>query len=265
MYPRLPTGHWLDSVELSLDKLLSFVKSTLPRDVPHPERLQEVIALLETSRQLVAREAEEYRQRRLNIPKGYCKLPSPQESKTSRSIADLISIGIVGIAVLLFISLYHEQHGSVLQRLAESWGISLSGELFVFLGLTVAVIFGVIYLHEGNHGIAIWGLTGRWPRFVRQAGVIGPTFDAALPRWSYFLVLIAPLVSITGLGLGLMLILPAEYALFALIALIFNTLASIADLQTLWQLLRADPRALGTAWGIYAPARSNGETNDGPP
>ena len=253
MHPRLPTGHWLDSVEASIDKLLEFAKSTLPPDVSRSERLREAIARLEESRRLIAQEAQVYHQEHLGIPEDYRKLPSLEDLPSGQSAVGLIAIGLAVAAFLLFLGLYNAQHGDAFEHLGKAWGISLTGKLFAFLGLAVGTGIGVAFLHEGVHGVVLWGLTGKFPRFIRGSGAIGPTFDGALSWGRYLLVLVAPFGVLTGLGVGLVLALPPAFAIFPLLGLIFNTLVSIGDFYALWQLLRAGPRALGTAWGIYAP------------
>jgi len=69
---------------------------------------------------------------------------------------------------------------------------------------------------------------------------------------------------VTGLGIGLIELLPPAFAIFPLLGLIFNTAVSVGDLYAVWQLLRAGPRAVGTAWGIYAPAAAS-SSEDGRP
>ncbi len=180
-YPSLPIGHGLHSVEASLEHLLTFMKSTLPPDVSRSERLQGAVSRLEEARRLVAQEAQAYDQEHLGIPAEYRRLPSPEELASGRSAVGLISIGLAVAAFLLFLGWYDARHGDLFEQLSEAWGIPLTGRVFVFLGLAVGTVLGVGFLHEGIHGVVLWALTGRFPRFVRGTGAVGPTFAGRCP------------------------------------------------------------------------------------
>jgi|GEM_PF-3198745 len=255
-FPNLPWGQWLNSAEISLHTLLHFLKDPArPEQANHSERVQRAIKLMEEAHWLLAAEGEAFVQQK-GIPRGFRRLPALEEAQQQGSIAGIVQLGLVVIALGVSLWVYTLVHGDPFMQL-EGWGLQVEGSLFLFLlggGLTW---MGLIVLHEGLHGLCLWLFTGKWPRFVRVPQAIGPVFDEVLTRGRYLGVLATPFVVLTVAGALAVAVLPPDLAIFAALGLFLNIVYSSGDLYAIGQLLRAGPSARGTAWGIYAPPRDD--------
>jgi hypothetical protein len=252
MKPRIHfPGHWLTIAELSVKEVLSFLKDA-PDLVERSERKQRAISLIEEGHKLLVEENKLYHEQ-LGVPGDFQRLPSMMEQTgDGKTVIELATIVLAIISFLSFLAIYAAWHGNPFDNL-DAWGIDLGRSFFIFLAACVATWISVVILHEGLHGLVLWLFTGKFPKFIRTPHTIGPIFDRALPRGQFMTVLLTPLVGVTAIGLFLMWLIPPSIALFVLIGLFLNITASIGDLWAVWQLLKAGPGALGTAWGIYAP------------
>jgi hypothetical protein len=115
--------------------------------------------------------------------------------------------------------------------------LTLENFLVAFLGSIVAIIL-VMVVHEGIHGICFWTLTGGKPRFgFRGAYAYAAVPDWYIPRPTYFIVALAPLVLITIAGVWLVPIVSQILLPFWLIGLIFNFAGSVGDIVVVIWLL----------------------------
>jgi hypothetical protein len=130
--------------------------------------------------------------------------------------------------------------------------------ILILVSLLIATVL-MIVLHEAVHGLAFWLFTGKRPTF----GFKGLYAYAAspkgvyLPRKQYFVVALAPLISLSLLGLILIPLLP----LIALPTLVFfligNAAGAIGDVWVVGWLLREPAEILlqdrGDAVTCYGP------------
>lgn len=114
-----------------------------------------------------------------------------------------------------------------------------------WLSIIILVIV-VIPIHEGLHGLAIL-LTGHKPRFGAKLdkGVVYATADGALFRRNDFIMIaLAPIVVMTLVGMGLMIVLPDGLANLVSLGIVFNAASAIGDLWMTWVVLRYPSSAL---------------------
>ena len=101
----------------------------------------------------------------------------------------------------------------------------------VSLAALLAVYIGVIVLHEIIHGLFFWIITGERPQFgFRGAYAFAAAPDWYLPRPSYLVVGLAPLVLITLVGLLLLPITPDGGLILLGLAITANASGAIGDL-----------------------------------
>lgn len=118
-------------------------------------------------------------------------------------------------------------------------------ELLILVGVSLGIIVGTIVLHELIHGAFFWF-------FSRKKPVFGFTWTYAyaaapglyFPRWQYLIVGLAPLVSISLLGLLLVPVLPYATLPDVVLAQTVNATGAIGDLYIATRLLLAPRRLL---------------------
>jgi hypothetical protein len=146
------------------------------------------------------------------------------------------------------------------QGLAFSASGSVGGSLAGLLGALVAGLVITFPLHEAVHGLAYWAYTRSRPQF----GFKGWYAYAAAPGWflprrSFLVVGLAPLVGITAVGLAALPFLPALPALGTLVLLAFNAIGAIGDVYLCLRLafvrgtVVVEDRSDGVTW--HRPAR----------
>jgi hypothetical protein len=140
----------------------------------------------------------------------------------------------------------------------------LSGTFLVTIIILISVIVGMIFLHEAIHGLFFWLFTGGRPKF----GFRGFYAYAAAPDWfipkpAYLIISLAPLVVISVVGFGLMLILPPAWVLPILLLVTMNASGAVGDLYAFfWLLLK--PKGLyiqdfGDRMAVYFPGEKAGD------
>ncbi len=128
-----------------------------------------------------------------------------------------------------------------------SWGRDASGETGIVWWIALILIFVIVLpLHELIHGITIM-LLGHQARYGAKLskGVLYATAEHALFRRNeYLAVALAPLVVITLLAMGLMLIVGQGWAYYVGIAAVLNAGGAIGDLWAAGVVARYPATAL---------------------
>lgn len=113
---------------------------------------------------------------------------------------------------------------------------------FVLVGAAALVLLAGA--HEAIHA-GLFVVFGHSPRVRLRAGMIFvEASDGLLRRDDYILVLLAPLVLLTAVGLGTLFYGPPRWVPLVAVLLIVNTVGAAGDLVTTWRLLRVRRRAL---------------------
>lgn len=104
---------------------------------------------------------------------------------------------------------------------------SPSGALLLFIAATAVML----PLHEGLHGLCFWAFTRARPVFALHWGYACAAAPGwYLPRNQHLVVGLAPLVGITGVGVGLLPWLPQAALLFWWWVLTLNAGGAVGDL-----------------------------------
>jgi hypothetical protein len=189
------------------------------------------------------------------LPDHYQEQASLDVSRDTRTI---LLLNLVGL--LLFVPfgwLFWRLFGIIRPDVnALSVEIGGLGSLFLFVGLLLLVVVGVIFLHELVHGIFLWWFTGSRPHFGVGAGyAYAAAPDWYLPRGQHIVVALAPLLLISAGGLFLLTLLPPDFFLHLFVGLLINAAGAVGDLAMVgWLLLKpahALVRDTGPAITIY--------------
>ncbi len=134
----------------------------------------------------------------------------------------------------------------------------LSETFLVTLIILISVIAGMIFLHEAIHGLFFWLFTGGRPKFgFRGFYAYAAAPDWFIPKQAYLIISLTPLVVISVVGFGLMLILPPAWVLPILLLVTMNASGAVGDLYAFfWLLLK--PKGLyiqdfGDRMAVYFP------------
>lgn len=121
-------------------------------------------------------------------------------------------------------------------------GFNVSGLLswLIFILVLLAATVAVIFIHEGVHGLAFWLLFHQKPTFgFRGAYAFAASPGWYLPRAPYLVVATAPLVILSLISLGLMMVVPAGWLLPILLFAALNASGAVGDLAvTIWLLFK---------------------------
>lgn len=170
------------------------------------------------------------------------------------NIVSLAALGLIG--VLLLVLLQWLRPGDV----ADIFTFSIKGTsnfivtIFIILGATAAMMV----VHEAFHGVFFWLFTGARPKFgFRGSYAFAAAPDWYLPRDSYLITSLAPLVGITLIGVLLLALLPARWVPLLMLVVALNAAGAVGDLWVAWWLVRCPPDALGNDQGdvtcLYVP------------
>jgi hypothetical protein len=110
----------------------------------------------------------------------------------------------------------------------------------VFIAKVFAVMVIMVPLHEGFHGIFFWIFSRSKPQYsfkIYYASAAAPGWY--FPRWQYFIISLAPLMSITALAILGIAFLPTSFLLPLYFLLILNTTGSVGDLWVVFKLLHS--------------------------
>lgn len=120
---------------------------------------------------------------------------------------------------------------------AEMLRAGLSFDMLSNLLRLVAVMAVAILLHELTHGLFFWVFARKTPEFG-----IGPGYAfAAMPDWffpknQYLVVVLAPLLLLSGIGLALIALLPLAWLGLLLAGMTINAGGAIGDMYVAWRI-----------------------------
>jgi hypothetical protein len=119
--------------------------------------------------------------------------------------------------------------------------------------------FGMPLAHEAVHGL-VARLLGARPRYGLGQGFAYTTFEKPVSRDEYLAIGLAPLVVLSGLGLGLLRGAP-ELAGQTLTLLVGNASGAAGDLWVAWRVLslprEARVRDLADGFAVYLPLEAS--------
>jgi hypothetical protein len=166
------------------------------------------------------------------------------------NVLSLIPLVIAGLLFFGALLVYHEELGAPLVIDA------IPSRIPSLLGL--ALVLGVLPLHEWAHGLAI-SHYGHRPRYGFKWAVLFATSDGALFRRREFVwIALAPLISISVIGLVVMLFVPGAVASWIVFAMTLNAAGAIGDIWMTMVALRFDSAILirdeEDSMRIFAPA-----------
>jgi hypothetical protein len=172
------------------------------------------------------------------LPPGYQQMYNIHlaTDKTLFLALNLASVGMLLLAGWLMLQLI-----VLLRPDAISGGsFTLTGLplLLLMTGVTLALIFAMVVLHEAIHGLFFWLFTRARPRFgFKGAYAFAAAPDWYIPRNQYLLIGIAPLVLMTLGGVLLLLIVPAPYILPVALVVVLNAAGAVGDIAVVGWLL----------------------------
>ncbi len=151
---------------------------------------------------------------------------------------NLAAVPLLIGSLMLFATLASALRPGVLDVEVTSGPGGAVGLVLPILAIVVTAV-GVLLFHEGVHGIAAWLITRSAPSFRFRV----LSFSVSASGWyftrnSFVAVGLAPLVVITILGFGLVLLLPPLGAGLALFAVALNTAGTVGDGYLCARLLR---------------------------
>lgn len=181
------------------------------------------------------------------LPDAYEKIGTLDLSKNKR-LAVLLNVGAV---LLVFVTGWLFLRAAAWLRPPGSFNSDLSISIDSAAGWLrlSATIIGlcIIYipLHEAVHGLCFWIYTRSRPHFaIRLSYAYAAAPDWYIPRNSYLVTALAPLVGITLVGLALIALAPAQWVLPVWFVITMNASGSIGDLLAAAWLLRNPPTCL---------------------
>lgn len=171
------------------------------------------------------------------LPEGYC----PQ-SRLDLSESRMVCI-FLSVSLLLFLPLA----GYFFVRMTE-WlrqdGMSFAMSLPVAVAMVASVVL-IVLLHEGVHGLFFWHFTGERPVIgVKGIYTYAAAPDWFLPRNQSVVVVIAPLLVLSVVGLLLLPVVPVWLVAPLVLALTLNAAAAVGDVLQVFWLLTQPPSAL---------------------
>jgi hypothetical protein len=182
---------------------------------------------------------------------------------SARDRRTLLALNVAGFGLLflfgwLFISIaIYLRPSDAAAALTSAW-LGLPPLVAIFGVLVLFAI--VVYLHEGIHGLGFWLATRTRPVFgMRNLYFFAAAPDWYIPRNSYLLIGLAPLLVISALCIFMMAVIPREFISAFLILAVMNASGAVGDLWVAVLLLRQPADALANDRGdeirIYAPHR----------
>ena len=178
------------------------------------------------------------------LPIGYSQTHEIDLAK-NKGLAILLNILGFFIFVLTFLLLIFfarwVRPGLLTSAFTVKGDLSTVGKL---LGLIVLVAFNLI-LHELIHGFFFWVFTHSLPVYaLHMAYAYAAAPDWFIPVRQYWIIGLAPLLVIDGIGLLFILIAPASWLLTIVFLVTLNTGGAVGDLLITSHLLRASPACL---------------------
>ncbi len=175
-----------------------------------------------------------------SLPNSYRSIGTFDVRNNSQTMVRLNILGFVLFAVSAW---FFAVVLNVLRPEEAKNGLAVSfSNLGGILQSVLAVILAtgaMIVLHEAVHGIFFWLFTRSIPKFAFK----GLYAYAAAPQWylpkrSYLVVALAPLVVLSLAGMALMLVVPSSWFIILLLFLVINASGAIGDLWVTAWLVR---------------------------
>jgi hypothetical protein len=179
------------------------------------------------------------------MPNPIRALPDGYEAIYHLTITDpklLLRLNLIALIPLFLSVVFFFAWGNVAAQLRAAWFPQIAASTFEvpwLIGVVLAIVL-VLPLHELIHGIAIQ-LTGHKPRYGMKlsSGVLYATAEGALFRkGEYIIVALAPLVVISLLAMGLMIVVPPGISFYVSLAAVMNAGGAVGDLWFVWVLRR---------------------------
>ncbi len=154
----------------------------------------------------------------------------------------LMWLNIIGLFLIGFFFLIFSRLLRWLRPDAQfSFSITFENPLKILLQLAaiLLVIAAVLTLHEAVHGVFFWLFSRHKPTFgFSLAYAYAAMPDWYFPRNQYLWIGMAPFILLSLLGVGLMVLVPANTLGLLLIALVMNASGAVGDLAVLVWLSR---------------------------
>lgn len=182
------------------------------------------------------------------LPDGYrsfkeLNLAKNQKLMIKLSLASLVLFVVFGV---LFTWLLHHLRENFIGGGAEISLVNFNlAALSISLLVLLAVLFLMVVLHEGVHGLFFWMFTGGQVQFgFKGAYAYAAAPDWYIPKKPYLVVSLAPLVIITVLGFITMLFVPYDWILPILLLITLNASGAVGDLYAFFWIVKQPKEVL---------------------
>jgi len=173
------------------------------------------------------------------LPNDYC-LVGAIDLIRDRSL--LIKMNLAGI-ILFFLTgwLLNQYVAYVRINDIDDFNIRFAFDLknlFYSFIILMIVIFIMVILHEGLHGVFFWAFTRSRPKFALKgfyAYAAAP--DWYIPKNAYMIVALAPFLMISFMGIYLISFIPVSIVFPMIVLLTLNASGSVGDLWVFFWLL----------------------------
>lgn len=185
----------------------------------------------------------------MNLPSDYRLLGRLNLATRNKSL----QLGIFSLLTLIVFVFLFVRIGTLIRPESDILGSiqqlikAYDASLVIFLFALLAVLAIMACLHEATHGLFIRISTGKRPRFgfkIHPYAALPP--DIYTSRNRGILISLAPLITITVLGILILLVFPLSYLWIPITFLSFNCAASVGDVFVFGWLLKFKPNTL---WG----------------
>lgn len=134
-----------------------------------------------------------------------------------------------------------------------------TGKAIGYLGGILLVTVVMLIAHEGLHGLVFWLATGEAPKFAfKWYYASASPGEWYLPRKSFMLATLLPLVAISAVGLALLPFIGAQWRYLLILLVVFNASGAAGDLLVALRLAKLPPETLtrdsGAEVRFYTPA-----------
>ena len=198
-----------------------------------------------------------------NLPDTYYEAGTLDVSKNTRL---LLMLNLAGLVVLIIagwlflqaiIWLRPEEALSKFSFFSIQTPLEMAGLILAIIGLTALNLI----FHEAIHGVFFWIFTRSNPRFAfRGAYAYAAAPGWYLPRNSFLVTTLAPLLIISLAGLIVMCMIPATGLAATWFIVSMNASGAVGDMLVAWWVLRRTPRSYiqdrGDAVTLYLPKNS---------
>lgn len=181
------------------------------------------------------------------LPSNYqfCYALSPEKNRMAQVLLALVALGafFVGWQFIRWVFPPHFLYSHSGSPLIDRWGILIAAAT-------------MIVLHENVHALVVWRYTGSWPSYgVSPLGFYVRADGWFFSRGAMIVISAAPLVSLTVLGVLLLVILPPVLASLPIWFMLLNAAGSVNDVAVaVWVFFQPDSALIhnsGRAMEIY--------------